>query len=40
MVKMDFPKELDDPTLTFDGTKCAEDSVSCFQKNFSSDSKF
>jgi len=27
-VRMTFPEELDDPTITFDGTRCDEDSVS------------
>lgn len=28
---MDFPEELDDPTMTFDGTKCDENSVRYFK---------
>ena len=31
---MSFPKELEDPTITFDGTKCADDSVSLIYHSY------
>ena len=31
---MSFPAELDDPTLTADGTKCGENMVNCYIELF------